>query len=33
MGPLFVGNRWAIELPVGTAATTQPGDVISIEQR
>jgi uncharacterized membrane protein (UPF0127 family) len=30
-GPLFVGNKWAIELPIGTANDTQVGDQIDIE--
>ena len=30
-GPLFVGAKRAIELPVGTATTTQVGDEIIIE--
>jgi uncharacterized protein len=30
-GPLFVGNKYAIELPVGAAATTQVGDQIDVE--
>ena len=30
-GPLFVGGKRAIELPVGAAATTQVGDEIIIE--
>ena len=30
-GPLFVGAKRAIELPIGTAATTQVGDEIIIE--
>jgi uncharacterized membrane protein (UPF0127 family) len=30
-GPLFVGSKVAIEVPVGAAATTQPGDEIQIE--
>lgn len=30
-GPLFVGGKRAIELPVGVAAATQPGDEIAIE--
>src|SRR5258707_1202577 len=30
-GPLFVGNKWAIELPVGAADGTQVGDEIGIE--
>jgi uncharacterized protein len=32
LGPLFVGDKWAIELPAGVAARTQRGDEISIEQ-
>lgn len=31
-GPLFVGGKRAIELPVGAAASTQPGDEIEIEE-
>jgi uncharacterized membrane protein (UPF0127 family) len=31
-GPLFVGNKLAIELPVGAADTTQVGDRIAIER-
>lgn len=31
-GPLFVGGKVAIELPVGAAAGTQVGDQIDIEQ-
>ena len=30
-GPLFVGNKLAIELPVGAAASTQVGDEVVIE--
>lgn len=30
-GPLLVGNKQAIELPVGGAASTQRGDEIEIE--
>jgi uncharacterized membrane protein (UPF0127 family) len=30
-GPLFVGNKLAIELPEGTAADTQPGDEVVVE--
>jgi uncharacterized membrane protein (UPF0127 family) len=30
-GPLLVGNKWAIELPVGAAETTQVGDEIAVE--
>jgi uncharacterized membrane protein (UPF0127 family) len=30
-GPLFVGGKWAIELPVGAASGTQVGDEIDIE--
>jgi uncharacterized protein len=30
-GPLFVGGKLAIELPVGAAETTQVGDNIDIE--
>jgi uncharacterized membrane protein (UPF0127 family) len=32
MGPLFVGGKLAIELPVGAAAITVPGDEIVIER-
>ena len=32
MGPLFVGGKLAIELAVGTAAETQIGDQVVIEQ-
>jgi hypothetical protein len=31
-GPLFVGGKVAIELPVGAADTTQVGDEVIIEQ-
>jgi uncharacterized protein len=31
-GPLFVGGKVAIELAIGSAATTQVGDEIDIEQ-
>jgi uncharacterized protein len=31
-GPLFVGNKFAIELPVGVADSTQVGDQIDIDQ-
>lgn len=31
-GPLFVGGRLAIELPVGAAANTQVGDEVMLEQ-
>ena len=31
-GPLFVGNKVAIELPVGAADSTQVGDQIDIQQ-
>ncbi len=31
-GPLFVGNKVAIELPVGAAESTQVGDLIDIDQ-
>src|SRR5262249_2262835 len=31
LGPLFVGAKWAIELPVDAAASTQPGDEIGLE--
>ena len=30
-GPLFVGTKRAVELPIGAAATTQVGDEIIIE--
>jgi uncharacterized protein len=30
-GPLFVGGKLAIELPIGTAANTQVGDEIGVE--
>ena len=30
-GPLFVGNKVAIELPVGTADSTRVGDQIDID--
>ncbi len=30
-GPLFVGGKWAIELPVGAASRTQVGDEIELE--
>ena len=30
-GPLFVGNKRTIELPVGSAAATQVGDEIDVE--
>jgi uncharacterized membrane protein (UPF0127 family) len=30
-GPLFVGGKLAIELPVGAAAQTQPGDEVRLE--
>jgi uncharacterized protein len=30
-GPLFVGNKLAIELPVGAASSTQVGDQVTIE--
>jgi hypothetical protein len=30
-GPLFVGSKLAIELPVGAADKTQVGDVVEIE--
>jgi uncharacterized membrane protein (UPF0127 family) len=30
-GPLFVGNKLGIELPVGAAASTQVGDEVGIE--
>jgi uncharacterized membrane protein (UPF0127 family) len=31
MGPLFVGDAYAIELPEGVAEFTQPGDEIDID--
>jgi uncharacterized membrane protein (UPF0127 family) len=31
LGPLMVGGELAIELPVGAADRTQPGDVIAVE--
>jgi uncharacterized membrane protein (UPF0127 family) len=31
-GPLFVGGKWAIELPVGAAAGTLVGDEIVMEE-
>ena len=31
-GPLFVGNKCAIELPVGAADGTQIGDLIDVER-
>lgn len=31
-GPLFVGSKLAIELPVGAAATTQVGDEVVLEE-
>ena len=31
LGPLFVGNKLAIELPVGGAAGTSVGDEIEIQ--
>ena len=31
-GPLFVGGKLAIELPVGAAATTEPGDQVRIDE-
>lgn len=31
MGPLRVGNAFTVELPVGAAGPTQPGDVIALE--
>jgi uncharacterized membrane protein (UPF0127 family) len=31
-GPLFVGAKRAIELPVGVAATTLPGDEIAVDR-
>jgi hypothetical protein len=30
-GPLFVGGKLAIELPVGAADTTQVGDQVVVE--
>jgi uncharacterized membrane protein (UPF0127 family) len=30
-GPLFVGSKVAIELPVGAASNTQVGDAIGVE--
>lgn len=30
-GPLFVGGKRAIELPVGAALDTQPGDEVDVE--
>jgi uncharacterized membrane protein (UPF0127 family) len=30
-GPLFVGNKLAIELPLGAANATQVGDIVTIE--
>jgi uncharacterized membrane protein (UPF0127 family) len=30
-GPLFVGNKYAIELPVGAANETQVGDEVTID--
>ena len=30
-GPLFVGGKLAIELPVGVADATQPGDTVVID--
>lgn len=32
-GPLFVGSKLAIELPVGAASSTQRGDEIHIEEQ
>jgi uncharacterized membrane protein (UPF0127 family) len=32
-GPLFVGGKLAIELPVGAAASAEPGDEVAIELR
>jgi uncharacterized protein len=31
-GPLFVGGKRAIELPVGAAASTQVGDEVDVEE-
>jgi uncharacterized protein len=31
-GPLFVGGKWAIELPVGGASDSQPDDEVDIEE-
>jgi uncharacterized membrane protein (UPF0127 family) len=31
LGPLFVGNKRAIELPVGMAETTHVGDTIDVQ--
>ena len=31
-GPLFVGNKLAIELPAGAAATTQVADEVVVEE-
>jgi uncharacterized membrane protein (UPF0127 family) len=31
MGPLLVGNAYAIELPAGAAANTERGDEIAVE--
>lgn len=31
IGPLIVGGALAVELPVGAAAATQPGDVVVVE--
>ena len=30
-GPVFVGGKLAVELPVGAAADTQPGDEVVLE--
>ncbi len=30
-GPIFVGGRWAIELPTATASNTHIGDEIDVE--
>ena len=30
-GPLFVGGKWAIELPAGAAAEAEKGDEIKLE--
>jgi uncharacterized membrane protein (UPF0127 family) len=30
-GPLFVGSKFAIELPVGAARTTQVGDEVVVQ--
>jgi hypothetical protein len=31
-GPLFVGKKLAIELPVGAAGETQVGDQVALEE-